>query len=460
MGVGTALRRLLARRCRVTPRPPAFRPALEKLEDRFAPSTNTGTYHVTNLVSDQPGVALIQDPDLVNGWGISLSPTGGAFWVSANETGKSTLYRGDVNGSAFVKASLVVTIPDGLPTGQVFNGTSDFVIDSGSPALFIFASQAGDITAWNPAQGTTAALVASVADAVYTGLAIGSVGTANFLYAANFANNSIDVFNKDFGQQPAESFPFSDPNLPPNYSPFNIQSLGGKLYVAYAQQDHANPDEETGHGAGFVDVFDTSGQLLQRLVIGNHLKAPWGMAIAPSDFGPFSNALLVGNFGNGQINAFDVDTGKFLGKLRDETGKPIVIDGLWGIAFGNGATAGDRNALYFAAGPEDETHGLFGSVRFVSASASAAAIDAVAVNALFTSAAPRWNVPVNAPATTRKPPSVPVGSPAGPSTAGPSLTSSFPLSHASELASQAALDALFADEIFPPPWRSAKSHRF
>ena len=448
MRIGTGHRRLPARRSRATPRTPAFRPALEKLEDRCVPSTNTGAYHVTNLVSDQPGVALIQDTNLVNGWGISLNPAAGAFWVSANETGKATLYRGDVSGSAFVRVSLVVTIPDGLPTGQVFNGTSDFVIGGGSAAVFIFASQAGDITAWNSAQGTTAALMASVPDAVYTGLAIGSVGTANFLYAANFANNSIDVFNKDFSLQSAESFPFSDPNLPPNYSPFNIQNLGGKLYVAYAQQDHANPDEETDHGAGFVDVFDTSGHLLQRLVKGNHLAAPWGLAIAPSDFGPFSNALLVGNFGNGHINAFDVGTGKFLGKLRDETGKPIVIDGLWGITFGNGVSAGDKNALYFAAGPDDETHGLFGSVRFVNDSASAASIDATAVNALFASAAP--NVPPDAPATTSKPASAPVRSSGGPSAAGPSLSSFPPLSHASDRALEQVLETLFAEEAFPP----------
>src|SRR5262245_2812721 len=266
MRVGTGLRQLVARRSRATPRPPAFRPTLERLEDRCVPSANTGTYHVTNLVSDQPGVALIQDTNLVNGWGISLSPTGGAFWVSANETGKSTLYRGDVNGSTFSRVSLVGTIPDGLPTGQVFNGTSDFVIGSSGPATFIFASQAGEITAWNSAQGTTAKVVASVDDAVYTGLGKGSVGTANFLYAANFANNSIDVFHKHFALQSSAAFPFNDATIPNSYSPFNIQNLGGKLYVAYAQQSHDDPGEETGHGAGFVAVFDTSGHLLQPLI--------------------------------------------------------------------------------------------------------------------------------------------------------------------------------------------------
>src|SRR5262245_37419489 len=191
MQVGTRLRSAMTR-TPGAPRPAGFRPTLECLEERCVPAINTGTYHATNLVSDQPGVAPIQDPNLVNGWGISLSPTAGAFWVSDNETGKTTLYRGDVNGSTFARVALVVTIPDGLPTGQVFNGTSDFAIGSSGPATFIFASQAGEITAWNSAQGTTARVVASVGDAVFTGLAKGSVGTANFLYAADFAHNSID----------------------------------------------------------------------------------------------------------------------------------------------------------------------------------------------------------------------------------------------------------------------------
>jgi uncharacterized protein (TIGR03118 family) len=351
-----------------------FRPVLEALEDRQLLSA--GFFQQTNLVSDQAGVALIQDPNLVNAWGISLNPAAGAFWVSDNVTGKTTLYRGDVNGSAFTKVALVVTIPSGTsdqgaPTGQVFNGTSDFMIGSAGPAVFIFASQTGEITAWNGSLGTTAQVVAPADGAVYTGLAIGSVGTANFLYAANFINRTIDVFDKDF--KPAHlAGSFNDPNIPTSYAPFNIQNLGGKLYVTYAQQDQQDPDEETDHGSGFVDVFDTSGHLLQRLVRGNHLSAPWGLAIAPSDFGPFGGALLVGNFGKGTISAFDVNSGRFLGQLQDAAGKPIVIDGLWGMTFGNGVTAGDKNALYFAAGPDDETHGLFGSLRFV-ANASASA---------------------------------------------------------------------------------------
>lgn len=328
----------------------------------------TGFYTVTNLVSDQPGVAPIFDPDLVNPWGVAFSPTS-PFWVANNVTGTATLYSGDVNGSAFVKASLVVSIPGGLPTGQVFNSSGDFVVTSGTasgPARFIFASQVGIISGWSASvPPTTTAKVAATADAVYTGLAIGQLRSANFLYATDFAHRMIDVYDGTFHLAHLDGA-FDDPNIPNSYSPFNIQNLGGKLYVLYAQQNHKELDEETDHGAGFVDVFDTGGHLLSRVTLGNHLKAPWGVALAPADFGPFSDALLVGDFGNGHIPAFDSVSGKFLGELSGEDGKPIVIDGLWAILFGNGGNGGDRNALYFTAGPEDETHGVFGSVRFVS----------------------------------------------------------------------------------------------
>jgi uncharacterized protein (TIGR03118 family) len=336
-----------------------------------AAAIGQGFYEQTNLVSDQPGVALIQDANLVNPWGIGLSPTGGAFWVTNNVTGTSTLYTGDVNGSAFVRNSLIVTIPTGSPTGIVFNTSTvstEFVVTNGTASarsIFLFASQTGTISGWNPAvPPSTQARVGSTATAVYTGLAIGQAGTATFLYACDFEHGRIDVYDKDFQIVQLDGS-FSDPNIPNSYSPFNIQNLAGKLYVTYAQQSHSDPDEETGHGSGFVDVFDTDGNLLQRLIRGNHLNAPWGLALSPASFGPFSNALLVGNFGDGRIHAFDATDGKFLGSLEDETGKPIVIEGLWAIAFGNGVSAGDSNALYFAAGPDDETHGLFGSLRFV-----------------------------------------------------------------------------------------------
>jgi uncharacterized protein (TIGR03118 family) len=232
-------------------------------------------------------------------------------------------------------------------------------------AAFLFASQVGIVSGWNPnvpAAGSKQAQVGGTGDAVYTGLAIGQVGTATYLYAADFEHGKIDVYDGTFHAATLDGS-FTDPNIPNSYSTFNIQNIGGKLYVTYAQQSHKKPDEETDRGSGFVDVFDTSGHLLQRLIKGNHLKAPWGVALAPADFGTFSNALIVGNFADGQLHAFDPESGKYLGEMKDENGMPIVIDGLWGITFGNGGNGGDKNALYFAAGIEDETHGLFGSLR-------------------------------------------------------------------------------------------------
>jgi uncharacterized protein (TIGR03118 family) len=337
----------------------------------------SGVYHQTNLVSDLPGLALIQDPDLVNPWGISLSG-GSPFWVANNGSGTSTLYAGDHVSPPvpLTKNALVVTIPDGLPTGTVFNtgGTTDFVVKSpggaSGRAAFLFASQVGIVSGWNPnvpAPGSKQAQVGGTGDAVYTGLAIGQVGTATYLYAADFEHGKIDVYDGTFHTpNPPLDGSFNDPNIPNSYSNFNIQNIGGKLYVTYAQQSHKDPEDETDRGSGFVDVFDTSGHLLQRLILGNHLNAPWGLALAPPNFGAFSNALIVGNFGNGNLQAFDPDSGKYLGQLKDEGGKPIVIDGLWGITFGNGGNGGDKNALYFAAGIDDETHGLFGSLRAVS----------------------------------------------------------------------------------------------
>jgi uncharacterized protein (TIGR03118 family) len=339
---------------------------------RASAAAASDMYHQTNLVSDLPNIALIQDPDLVNPWGISLSATS-PFWVANNGSGTSTLYGGDVNGSPFVKNSLVVTIPGGVPTGTVSNtgGSTDFVVSSGTAsgrAAFLFASQVGIVSGWNPGvpppPPSMQAQVGGTGDAVYTGLAIGQVGTATYLYAADFEHGKIDVYDRTFHAATLDGS-FSDPNIPNSYSIFNIQNLGGKLYVTYAQQSHKEPDEETDRGSGFVDVFDTSGHLLQRLIQGNHLRAPWGMALAPGNFGAFSNALIVGNFGDGQLHAFNPQSGKYLGEMKNESGKPIVIDGLWGITFGNGGNGGDRNALYFAAGPDEETHGLFGSLRFV-----------------------------------------------------------------------------------------------
>jgi uncharacterized protein (TIGR03118 family) len=354
--------------------------AVRPLEDRCTPSNTATSYIATDLISDQPGVAPVTDPTLVNAWGISLSPNGGAFWVSANGTDLSQVYGGDFKGSPITQP-FKVSIPGGEPTGQVFNGTgstTDFSITDGTntkPAVFIFASESGMITAWNPNVGIAAganppSLTAEVGfaapdGAVYKGLALGQVNGANFLYATDFHNNKIDVIDGSFhkvtlGTNGFESF--TDPNLPAGYAPFNIANIGGKLYVSYAKQDGAAHDDVAGHGHGFIDVFEMNGHFDMRLVSKGDLNSPWGMVQAPAGFGDFSNDLLVGNFGDGLIHAYDPSTGQELGTLSESHGHPLVIDGLWGLAFGNGKTAGDATSLYFAAGPDDEAHGLFGKI--------------------------------------------------------------------------------------------------
>ena len=330
-----------------------------------------GAYQVTNLVSDLPGVAAVTDPDLVNPWGISFSPTG-PFWLSDNGTGLSTLYNG-----AGAKQPLIVVIPPpvgsadgGTPTGQVFNPTPDFVVSQGAKhgkSAFLFASEDGTISGWSPAVNFLHALVAvdnSASGAVYKGLALDSVGTANFLYAANFRSGRIDVFDKNF--HPAVlAGTFQDRRIPVGYAPFNVQNISGFLVITYAKQNADKHDDVAGAGHGFVDVYSSSGLLLTRLASRGPLNSPWGIALAPAGFGRFSHALLVGNFGDGRINAFDTREGEFLGQLRGPHERPIVIDGLWGLSFGNGGAAGNTNKLYFTAGIDHEQHGLFGSIQAV-----------------------------------------------------------------------------------------------
>jgi uncharacterized protein (TIGR03118 family) len=321
-------------------------------------------YVQTNLVSDLPGVAEVTDPNLVNPWGMSSSSTS-PIWVSDNGSDQATLY----NGAGQIQ-SLVVSIPSGAPTGQVFNAnTSNF-----GGARFIFASENGGIDSWQPANLTTAAVnVPVTASSVYKGLAIGTSSSGATLYATNFRSGKVDVFNNAFA--PASlSGTFTDPNLPTGYAPFGIQNINGKLYVTYAVQDSAKHDDVAGAGNGIVDIFDTNGNFLQRLVSNVQLtpsaslNSPWGLALAPSNFGQFSGDLLIGNFGDGTINAFNPTTGAYLGTLDDASGNPIVIQGLWGLLFGNGGSGGATDELFFSAGiplPGDtdiEDHGLFGTL--------------------------------------------------------------------------------------------------
>jgi uncharacterized protein (TIGR03118 family) len=321
-------------------------------------------YLQTNLASNLPGVAANQDPKLVNPWGIAFSATS-PVWISDNGTGFSTVYNGA--GQPFPTGTpLVVTIqpapggtPPGTPTGVVFNGTSSF-----GGSQFIFASEDGLISAWS--NGTTALRMVdnSPSGAVYKGLAI--AGTT--LYAADFRGGKIDAFDGNFKSITLPGG-FTDPNLPSGFAPFNIQNIGGKLYVTYAKQDASGKDELSGAGNGYVDVFDTNGNLLKRLISGGPLNSPWGLTLAPGDFGAFSNDLLIGNFGDGKINAFDPVSGNALGVLQDSLGDPIVNLGLWGLAFGNGSQGTQTNTLYFTAGIPDpgkdniEANGLFGELQ-------------------------------------------------------------------------------------------------
>lgn len=329
------------------------------LGDGAAPSR----YVQTNLVSDVPGMAQLTDPDLVNAWGMSFSPTS-PVWVSDNGADVATLYRGATGGGPIMKVPLTVSIPDGAPTGQVFNPGTDFALSDGHPARFIFASENGSIDAWNPGDGTTAESRATLSGAVYKGLAITTGVGGSFLFAADFHDDRIDVFDAHF--DPVElAGSFSDPQLPTGYAPFNIANIGGHLFVTYAKQDAAAHDDVAGPAHGFIDVFDLQGNLVRRLVSHGHLDSPWGLAMAPAGFGQFSGDLLVGNFGDGRINAYDPITGEFVGALSTRPGRPIVIDGLWGLFFGT-QTIGGPTTLLFSAGPDGEQHGLFGTIALAS----------------------------------------------------------------------------------------------
>jgi uncharacterized protein (TIGR03118 family) len=356
--------------------------------------TGSAQYLLTKMVSDTAaGGGAVTDSDLTNPWGIAFSPTG-PFWIADNASGKATLYDG-----SGVKQGLVVSLPTptaltgGAGTGQVYNGTSSFMVN-GSPALFIFSTEDGTILAWTANSGTNAVIKAdnsqvvyalpggSVTGAVYKGLAIGSNGSGNFLFATNFRAGKIDVFNTNF--VPASvGGSFTDPNgIPAGFAPFDIQNINGSLYVTYAMQNGPKHDDVAGPGNGLIDVFDTNGNFVKRLVTGSAvggtvsaLNSPWGLALAPTNFGKFSSTLLVGNFGDGHINAFNPSTGALVGTLLDSNNNPIVIPGLWALTFGNGGQAGSAGNLFFTAGIGDapnfttnlETHGLFGRLQATAA---------------------------------------------------------------------------------------------
>jgi uncharacterized protein (TIGR03118 family) len=320
-------------------------------------------YTVTPLVSDTGGGAVKLDPNLINGWGISAGPAT-PWWVANNFTKTSTLYTGDGTPQA-----LVVGVP-GSPTGTVFNGGTGFPVMSGGKPVtsrFIFATQAGTIEGWpTPLPVTTASVTAipAAGNAIFTGLAISA--DYSTLYAADFANGKVDVWDSTWAPVSTPGA-FTDPYLNPSqhYGPFGIQALNGSIFVTYAKQSGTPGDEVHGRGLGIVDEYSPTGAFIGRVGSFGDLNSPWGVAWAPATFGTHAGELLVGNFGDGHITTFvKLPSGRWLvdDQLRDASGHRIAIDGLWGIGFGNGAASGKTTSLYFAAGPDDETHGLFGTV--------------------------------------------------------------------------------------------------
>jgi uncharacterized protein (TIGR03118 family) len=347
-----------------------------------AASAHTTAYRQINLVSDQPGHAPLTDPDLVNAWGLAASPgtnakPGSPLWVADNGSDKATLYTG-ATATSVNKAGLVVNVTGAAPTGQVFNSAPGFAVSdkqghSGS-SVFIFDTENGTIDGWSPTVGAMGSNLSTVtevardngANAVYKGLAIAQASDGKtYLYATNFRSGRVEAYDSTFKPVELPGGLFVDPRLPAGYGPFGIAEINGKLYVTFAKQDATLHDDVAGLGHGFVDVFTNDGAFVHRLVSRGALDSPWGLALAPAGFGQFSGELLVGNFGNGHINVYSPSTGARLGQLRQPNGRPIVIDGLWGLSFGNG-NAAQTNQLVFSAGPDGESHGLLGKIVLAS----------------------------------------------------------------------------------------------
>lgn len=325
-------------------------------------------YTRTDLTADVSATSpspVITDANLVNAWGLTRSSTS-PWWIADNGTGLSTLYNG-----VGTPQSLVVTIPlppgasgAAAPTGNAFNYTSVFNVADGKKAIFLFVTEDGTISGWNPTADPTHAIIKvnNSKTAIYKGLAIADAASGPRLYATNFKSGRVEVYNGAFSPVHTEEWAFRDPRLKKDFVPFNIQNIGGNLLVTFASRTKGSEDEDHGPGLGAAAIFDTEGRLLLRLEHGNWFNAPWGVAASPADFGMFSHRILIGNFGDGTINAFNAVTGKHEGTLLDSTGSWLVIDGLWALQFGNDANAGSAQKLFFTAGPNDEKDGLFGNI--------------------------------------------------------------------------------------------------
>lgn len=340
-------------------------------------------YTQTNLVSNT-GVAPVNDPNLQNAWGLVAGP-GTPWWVSNNAGGTETLYSVNAAGTAASVVPLVVTVPSapslpattGSPTGVMFNGSpTDFLLAPGARAIFIFVTEDGTVSGWNPGVQPTTAVVKvdnsqkpnAANGAVYKGSTIAEINGQKFILAANFRSGRVDVFDTNFKQIRISEDAFEDEELRENgFAPFNIQGVGPNIYVTYAKQDAAKHDPVGGAGLGFVNVFSPRGRRLQRLEHGPWMNAPWGVVWATQHFGEFTNTILIGQFRGGTVAAFNPVTGRFLGNMLNPDGSTLNIDGLWALRFGNDAAAGPATTLFFTAGPNGEVNGLFGTLTPIAA---------------------------------------------------------------------------------------------
>jgi uncharacterized protein (TIGR03118 family) len=315
-----------------------------------------------DLVADQPGKAMITDPNLVNAWGMSHGPNT-PLWVSDNGSDVTTLYTAGAGGAGVAAVPLVVHIADGAPTGQVFNDTAGFKVPgTDKPALFIFAGEDGTISAWNQAAGKSSVSVAHLPDSVFKGIALVHSPFGPLLLVADFHNGRIDIFDSNFHQLPGGNGVFSDPQVPAGFAPFNVAEIDKQVVITYAKQDAARHDDVAGAGNGYVDVYSNFGALRGRMHNHTELNSPWGLVVAPSTFGAFAGDLLVGNFGDGRIHAFNLGSGKFEGTVTGAGHHPLTIHGLWGLSLGDGV-AGGVNSVWFSAGPDHEAHGLLGLIQ-------------------------------------------------------------------------------------------------
>jgi len=359
--------------------------------------TQAQHYTQTNLVSNISGKAATTDPNLKNPWGLTRSPGGSPWWVGNNNSGTSTLYDGagtpqnffpdphpDSNGNGINSPfnNFVMVPPPGFapgtqsaPTGVVFNGSpTDFLVAPGKQAIFIFATEDGTISGWNPGVNVTNAVVevdnsdkGSANSAVYKGMTSGEINGKKFLYVTNFRSARVEVYDTNFQPVHLGEDAFDDERIREGFAPFNVQNIGGSLFVTYAKQDSLRHDPVGGDGLGFVDIFSTTGKFQGRLEHGDWFNAPWGVVWTPRDFGEFSNTILVGNFRSGWIAAFNGFTKKFIGFVRNPDNSLVFIDGLWSLTFGNNGNAGSSTTLFFTAGLNNETDGLFGTLTPVAA---------------------------------------------------------------------------------------------